>query len=425
MGVTDIQGESAMGENMSYPSRQEYFRTQGPRYRKASRAEKGRILDEACVLFGLHRKSLIRALNASGKHPAGKAGRPALYDAKFLLKALKTIWLAAGQPCSKRLAALLPVWLPHYEHHYGALDGAVHRALERISAATIDRLLAPVRAKKGRGATCSTARLQGQIPIRTRFQEVDGPGWIEADTVAHCGQSLAGAFVWSLTLTDIWSGWTENRAVWNKDHRQIVARVREIEQALPFDLLGFDSDNGSEFITHALVRFLRERPVPVEFTRSRPYHKNDNAHVEQRQWTHVRQLFGYDRFEDKRLVAALNDLYANEWRLLQNFYLPTMRLVSKRREGGRLVRHHSAPATPYARLMQSGHLSEEEKQKLRRQYEDLDPFTLRQAIERKLKEILRLAHTGKKIPAARNSSPQRDTSPGVPASQRQVPGQNT
>jgi len=414
---------------MSYPSRQEYFRTQGARYRKASRSEKSRILDEACALFGLHRKSMIRALSASGRRPTDKAGRPPLYRDKTLLKTLKAIWLAAGQPCSKRLAALLSAWLPHYERCFGTLDAAVRRDLERISPATIDRLLAPVRANKGRGATCSTARLQGQIPIRTRFQEVDGPGWIEADTVAHCGQSLAGAFVWSLTLTDIWSGWTENRAVWNKDHRQIVARVREIEQTLPFDLLGFDSDNGSEFITHALVRFLRERPAPVEFTRSRPYHKNDNAHVEQRQWTHVRQLFGYDRLEDKRLVARINDLYAREWRSLQNFFLPTVRLVSKSREGGRLVRHHSAPATPYTRLIASGHLSEEEKQQLRREYESLDPFALHQAIERKLKEILRQARmsavAGQDIRAPQNFSVKRDPSAGVPASQRQAPGQNT
>ena len=408
-----------MGNDMSYRSRQEYLRTQRARYRRASRAQKKRILDEGCALFGVHRKSMIRALGAARGRPGKSAGRPRLYDEE-VLKPLKVVWLAANQPCSKRLAALLPAWLPHYETHYAAPAPVVRAALETISPATIDRLLAPVRARarKGMCATHSTARLQGQIPIRTRFQDVDGPGWMEADTVAHCGQSMAGAFVWSLTLTDIWSGWTENRSVWNKNHRQVVARTREIEQGLPFDLLGFDSDNGSEFITHDLWRFLRQRAEPVEFTRSRPYRKNDNAHVEQRQWTHVRQLLGYDRFEDKRLVAMINDLYANEWRLLQNFFMPSARLVSKSRQAGRIVRKHSLPLTPYERLMRSdgGRVRDEDKQCLRRQYENLDPFVLRQAVERKLKAIFRLARQS----AKRKNKPLARAKPSL-APQPQIP----
>jgi hypothetical protein len=382
---------------MSYRSRQEYFRTQRDRYRSAPKTEKTQILDEGCALFGLHRKSLIRALSAARGAPGKKAGRPRQYGEE-LTKHLKRIWLAANQPCSKRLVVMLPEWLPHYEKRYGVLPPGLRAALLSVSAPTIDRLLAPVRARRRKGlcATQSTARLAGQIPIRTSFQKVEGPGWLEADTVAHGGPSAAGAFVWSVTLTDIWSGWTESRAVWNKNHRQIVERVRQIEEGLPFDLVGFDSDNGSEFITRVLLRFLRRRRVPVEFTRSRPYRKNDNAHVEQRQWTHVRQLLGYDRFEDKRLVARINDLYANEWRLMQNFFMASMQLVSKSRQGGRLARHHSAPLTPYERLMRSDKISKEAKEQLRREYESLDPFALREALERKLQGIFRLARQSAK-----------------------------
>ena len=264
------------------------------------------------------------------------------------------------------------------------------------SAPTIDRLLAPVRAKRRKGlcGTRSTNRLQGQIPIRTHFQDVDGPGAIEADTVAHCGTSMAGAFVWSLTLTDIASGWTENAAVWNKNSRQIVERIRRMEKTLPFEIEQFDSDNGKEFINHNLLRYLRNRPVPVEFTRSRPYRKNDNAHVEQKQWTHVRQLLGYDRFENRRLVGLIDDLYRNEWRAMRNFFQPSMQLVSKYRGDGHLKRRHDAPRTPYERLMASGKVLPEVKRDLSRELSELDPFVLRASIEAKLRRIFRLARRG-------------------------------
>ena len=238
--------------------------------------------------------------------------------------------------------------------------------------------------------------LQGQIPIRTRFQEVDGPGYFEADTVAHCGQSMAGRFVWSLTFTDIFSGWTENRAVWNRNARQIVKRIRDIEDGLAFDIEGFDSDNGSEFLNHHLWRYFHDRPVPVEFTRSRPYRKNDNAHVEQKQWTHVRQLLGYDRFENRRLVGLIDDLYRHEWRAMQNFFQPTMQLVSKYREEGHLRRYHGTPRTPYRRLVDSPAVTPEGKRRLRHELQSLDPFDLCQAIQTKLRAIFRLARNSKK-----------------------------
>ena len=381
---------------MSGRSRREWIRTQRRRYRRATRQQKRQMLDEGCQMFGVHRKSLIRALGRSAQKAPKRRGRKRLYGPD-LLGPLKAIWLAAEQPCGKRLKAILPPWLPFYERRHGALDAALRQALVAASASTLDRLLRPLRARrKGLSATRSGRRLEGRIPIRTHFREVDGPGTFEADTVAHCGDSLAGAFVWTLTLTDIWSGWTENRAVWNKSSKQIVTRLRDIEQRLAFDIEGFDTDNGSEFINWHLWRYFHNRAGHVHVTRSRPYRKNDQAHVEQKQWTHVRQLLGYDRLDDRRLVARIDDLYRNEWRALQNFFLPTMQLLSRTREGGRIRRRHSKPATPYQRLMASTKVCEQAKEQLRLEFEALDPFELHDQIEAKLRAIFRLARSRRK-----------------------------
>ena len=381
---------------MSTQSRREWIGTQRARYRRAARQEKGRMLDEGCRLFGLHRKSLIRALGRPGRRTPKRRGRKRRYGPE-LLGPLKTIWLAAEQPCAKRLQALLPRWLPFYERRHGPLEEAVHLALLAASASTLDRLLRPLRARrKGLSGTRSVRRLEGQIPIRTNFQEVDGPGTFEADTVAHGGTSLAGAFVWTLTLTDIWSGWTENRAVWSKSARQITTRLRDVEKRLVFDIDAFDTDNGSEFINYHLWRYFHNRAQPVHFTRSRPYHKNDQAHVEQKQWTHVRQLLGYDRLDNPRLVALIDELYRNEWRALQNFFLPTMQLISKTRDGARLRRRHGKPATPYQRLLASPKIVEQAKEQLRREFAALDPFELHDQIETKLRAIFRLARSRRK-----------------------------
>jgi hypothetical protein len=388
---------------MSGRSRQEYIRTQRARYRGGTREQKRRILDEGCSMFGVHRKSLIRAFGRGAQRAGRRRGAKRRYGPE-LLGPLKTIWLAAEQPCSKRLKALLPQWLASYERHYGALDGPVRGRLLAASPSTLDRLLQPIRARRRKGlcTTRSVRRLEGQIPIRTNFREVQGPGTFEADTVAHCGESMAGTFVWTVTLTDIWSGWTENRAVWNRNARQIVTRLRDIEQGLAFDIVAFDTDNGGEFINHHLWRYFHNRATPVSFTRSRPYRKNDQAHVEQKQWTHVRQLLGYQRLEDRRLVDRINDLYRNEWRALQNFFLPTMQLLSKSREGGKLRRHHGKPCTPCQRLLNSPKVCEQTKQQLRRESEALDPLDLHQRIETKLRAIFRLTRLPQKAATARS-----------------------
>lgn len=373
---------------MSPQARREYVDAVRRRYRRSRRKIKTRILDELCAVCGYDRKYAIRLLNRPARAKPARRGPKRRYGPE-VLAVIKGIWLAAEQPCSKRLKALVPLWLPFYERHYEPLDPETRRNVLQISPPTIDRLLKPVRARrKGRGLSATrTAHLRTQIPIRTNFWEVTGPGYFEADTVAHCGDSLAGKFVWSLTFTDIHTGWTENRAVWNRNARQIVTQIRDIEQRLVFNIQGFDCDNGGEFLNHQLYRYFHDRPVPVLFTRSRPYHRNDNAHVEQKQWTHVRQLLGYQRLEERRLVALINDLYRNEWWALQNFFLPTMKLLSKERIASRVKRYHTIPRTPCQRLLDSPDIDDGAKNQLRETLGRLDPFELKKAIEKKLRTI--------------------------------------
>lgn len=210
---------------------------------------------------------------------------------------------------------------------------------------------------------------------------------MEADTVAHCGNSLAGNFVWSLTMTDFLTTWTEIRATWNKGAQGVIAQIQDIETRLPFPLLGFDCDNGSEFLNYHLVRYFTDHPSIQSFTRSRPYRKNDNAHVEQKNWSHVRQLFGYDRLEDQQLVELMNDLYANEWSQYQNHFCPSMKLVEKHRVNSKYIKKYSMPTTPYHRVMASDAIPQETKKTLKAVHDRLNPFILKQVIEKKLRVI--------------------------------------
>ena len=360
------------------------------RYRKADRAGKAKILDEFCAVCGYHRKYAIRLLGRKkSTSPRRRPGRRPKYDHPQLLEALRRIWLASDQLCGKRLKVALPLWLPHYEAEHGALPGAVRAGLLAASASTLDRLLKAARVAhpKGLSGTKPGTLLKKQIPIRCEHWDVSQPGFVEADTVAHCGNSLAGDFAWSLTMTDILTGWTECRATWNKGAQGVITQIKAIETALPFPLRGFDCDNGSEFLNHHLVRYFSGHPDQPSFTRSRPYRKNDNAHVEQKNWSQVRHLFGYDRFENPRLVGLMNDLYANEWSQLQNHFCPTLKLKEKSRKGSRYVKHYHPPMTPYQRVMHSDSVPEMIRRRLEEQHRILNPFDLKRRIEAKLKYI--------------------------------------
>lgn len=366
----------------------EHYRT---RYKGTKRrSRKQAILDEFCEQMSYHRKSAIRVLNGMKHYSRPGPGRKRCYEPEALLKPLQEIWLATDQMGSKRLKAALSLWLPYYEVVYGELSATIKKQLLALSSSTIDRLLKPARRQypsRGLSGTRPGSLLKNQIPIKTDHWDVKQPGFMEADTVAHCGNSLMGQFVWSLTLTDIYSGWTEVRATWNKGSEGVLTQIKHIEENLVFKLQGFDCDNGSEFLNHHLLQYFVDRSQAVQFTRSRPYRKNDNAHVEQKNWTHVRHLFGYDRFDDVRLVSLMNDLYSNEWSLMQNYFCPSMKLVSKTKINSRYQRRYGIPQTPYQRLMQSDQLDNDKRLYLKTTFEALNPFLLKQAIQDKLKLI--------------------------------------
>jgi 5S rRNA maturation endonuclease (ribonuclease M5) len=379
---------------MSPRSKKEYTELTALRYKKASRKQKSAILDEFCATYQCHRKHAIRLLRGFKrfiKPKFKKRGRTPLYPKESILKPLKHIWLAANLPCAKRLKVILPLWLPGYAQFIAPLPLPLLKALKTISASTIDRLLSPTRSqyrKHGRSTTKPGTLLRRQIPIKTHQWDESKPGFLEADTVAHCGDSLSGMFAYTIDCVDIATGWTEQRAVWGKGETDTLEQIKQIEKALPFPLLGFDCDNGGEFLNYHLLRHLTKREHPVDFTRSRAYHKDDNAHVEQKNWTHVRQWLGYQRLDDPRSVPLLNDLYTREWRLFHNFFCPSMKLISKERVGSKTIKRHAPPKTPYQRTLESPHVLASVKDSLSKQLENLNPFVLREAMEKKLRNIL-------------------------------------
>jgi hypothetical protein len=376
---------------MSKELKTEWLAKVKPRYQKRGREGKTLLLDELCEDYGYERKYAIKLLGGKLPGSSGKA-RPGPEPRYAVVEPIiRSIWLSAEQPCGKRLEPILRQWLPFYERRHGRLSGRQRSLVGQISPATLDRLLAPARAQAPRRGRCGTkpgSLLRSEIPIRTGSWDLSRPGYLEADTVAHCGSSLAGDFIWSVTYTDIYSGWTEGRAVWNKGAQGVLWATKDVEIGLPFALLGFDCDNGSEFLNHHLKQYLTLRGEPVEFTRSRPYHKNDNAHVEQKNWAWPRQLLGYDRLEDPSLVETIVGIYKEVWGPLQNFFLPCLKLDKKWREGSQWRKRYQAPQTAYERLRAQGILSRKARKHLRDFYESLDPLTLKEELERRLKKVL-------------------------------------
>ena len=362
------------------------------RYVTAGIEHKSKLINQAVELLGYHRKAAIRALHRPRKAPSALGvilGRPREYDPSVLLPILKPIWFAAYQPCGSRLAALLPEWIPAYERDHRKLKSDVRQALLAISARTLDRLLAPLRVSlQRRGGTRPGNLLRQSIPIRGEWTE-EGPGWLEMDTVALCGGTLDDRHLWMLDAVDIRTDWTEQRALENRSQHSTVAQLRDLEASLPFALLGVDSDNGGEFINHHVVAWTGERPRPLLFTRSRPYRKNDNAHVEQRNWTHVRQQFGYERYDNPRVVPLINALCKGALGQLHNHFLPTHKLEKKKRKGGRITRIYGEAQTPLARVLDAIQVTAEKKAQLRAEHAVLNPFQLHRDIERQKKEIER------------------------------------
>jgi hypothetical protein len=377
---------------MSLTSKREYLARIHGRYRRAGRPHKSRILDEFCCNCGYHRKVAVRLLGRPLGGVARKRPGPKLtYEPGVLLPVLKEVWLASDQLCSKLLKAALPEWLECYERAQGRLNGKLKEKLLAISPAQIDRLLQPLRVRhprKGLGATRPGTLLRGRVPTRGGPPDTGKPGSVESDTVAHCGDTTAGDYVNSLTFTELFSGWTENRAVWNKSGHAVLSQLKSLEGSVPFVMKNFHTDNGSEFLNWALHEHLTGRAVRMPWTRSRAYRKNDNAHCEQKNWTHVRQLFGSERFGHPELVGMMNELYSREWSQFTNHFKPTFKLLKRDKRGSKTVRlYEKVPQTPCQRILSSPDIAEATKAKLRREHALLDPFALKKSIEKKLKSF--------------------------------------
>jgi hypothetical protein len=377
---------------MSLSSKRECLARIHGRYQRAGRPHKSRILSEFCATCGYHRKAALRLLNQPLRTtPPKRSGPKITYDPAVVLPVLKAVWLASDQLCSKLLKAALPAWLEHYERRSAPLGEAFKKKLLKISPAQIDRLLSTSRVKHPRKGLCATRPgtiLRREVPTRGGPPDTGRPGSVEADTVAHCDDSTEGDYVNSLTFTELYSGWTENRAVWNKSADAVLGELKALEKVVPYTMKDFHTDNGTEFLNWALHRHLTKREVKMPWTRSRAYRKNDNAHCEQKNWTHVRQLFGHDRFEHPELVGMMNELYAVEWSQFTNHFKPTFKLLKREKKEGRAKRVYEAtPKTPYERLVESADIPEAKKRELRDRHAKLDPFELKKNIEIKLKKF--------------------------------------
>ena len=367
------------------------------RYREAKGRKDGAamavMLDEFCGNTGYHRKYAIRLLNGPLPEERVRKRRPrGVSYSREALQVLEEVWAAANYPWSVRLKALLPLWMPWIRKRFRLREES-EKELLSISARQMDRRL---RAKKRQarkrfyGRTKPGYLLKHQIAVRTERWETQEPGFVEADLVSHSGNAASGEFAHSLTLTDIASTWTESCALLGKSEIAALGAVRTIAGALPFALRGVDTDNGSEFINHHMKRWCDAEEI--QFTRGRPYKKDDNAHIEQKNWTHVRKLLAWDRYDRPEAVEAINDLYRHELRLWMNLFQPSVKLLRKQRVGSKTRRVYSAALTPLDRLRECPGADAQKVAELERLRRQLDPLALSRAIDRKLERIARLAN---------------------------------
>jgi len=381
--------------DLGHAARWEYFRVVYGRYRKAEGKAKVGMLDEFCLNTGYHRKYAIRLLNGPppGKQEgARRRGRKPHYSPE-VVTLLVAVWEAAGYPWSVRLKAILPAWMPWIRKRYKP-SAETERQLLEISARQIDRRLAGKKSQCRQrlyGQTKPGTLLKHHIPVKTDSWNVTTPGFAEIDLVSHSGNSGEGEFAYTLNLTDVHSGWTESRALLGKGQEGVRQALEEIQRGLPFDLLGLDSDNGSEFINWHLQRWCQQNQI--QLTRGRPYKKDDNAHIEQKNWTHVRKLLGWERYDSRAAVEAMNDLNRQELRLWLNLYLPSVKLVKKVRVGSKVRRVYDAPQTPLERVLASASAHSDQIAALKKLRASLDPFQLGKVIERKIEAIYEMANS--------------------------------
>ena len=374
------------------------LRTYRTRYKKADKTGRSRLLDEFCEQTGYHRKYAIALLGKPADTPAPgttRRRRGPTYSASSV-RILAQIWRAAGYPWSARLKALLPQWLPWAHEHLRGLTPKVEREQLTMSARQMDRRLQDKKRRLKRriyGRTKPGTTLKHHIPIKTHNWDVNEPGYCEIDLVSHSGPHPSGEFIYSLNVTVIHTGWCETRAVMGKGETGVVKALETIRQALPFALKGIDSDNGSEFINHHLLRYCKKHRI--QFTRSRPYKKDDNAHIEQKNWTHVRKLVGWDRYDTSAQLQALQALYTGSWRAMMNLYQPCVKLKEKVRIGARVTRRYDPPQTPLDRLIAyyAGKKLPKAVCALCNQRDRTDPFMLAKQVDKALGTLTRTGTT--------------------------------
>lgn len=380
---------------MSNEDKSVYITRQRERYQEfCTRKGKGLLITEVVAYLKISRDHAIRLLNhVKGMRPA-RSG-PVLRYTEDLIPIIKKLYFLMRQPCSKRMRTAIPRWLDSYERHYHSILPAQREKLLAISSSTIDRMLHKIRIERGLSATRAPrgSWYKSVIPIKPKDWDVVSPGHFQCDTVAHCGTSLEGAFGNTITLTDIHTGWTENFAIFTKSAARVREGLDEMEKRLYFTIESIKFDSGSEFMNYGVISFLGSTDVrkkPIKIYRSRPYRKNDNCYVEQKNFTHVRELFEYDRIDDRSIIPLMNEIYANYWNDLQNFFMPSMKLLRKTRIGARIKKEYDTPKTPYQRLLESSDKESEKIIALQEKYHSLDPIDLQLGLEKKLKEYFDL-----------------------------------
>ena len=366
---------------MSLKSLETYRR----RYDRAGRGGKSRLLDEVCAMEGWSRKHAIKVLRRKVRRQASPHyGRKKTYGEKEARR-LEKLWLLMDQPCGKLMKAGLPDWLSSYERHYGPLPAELHGRLLNVSAAQIDRLLAPckVRHPRKRHGGGGNNHLRSQIPVRVGCWEADTPpGFLEMDTVSHGGESTRGTYLWTLTATDIASGWTLLAPAWGCGQHSVLEAFKAMKKRMPFHIRGIDTDNGKEFINHHLLAWVRQSPEPIEFTRSRARKKNDNAHVEQKNATHVREQLGYERFDQPALAKPMRRFY-EAYELFRNLFIPCFKLLRKERVGAKVRRIYKEQKTPCERLLKHPDIPKEQADLLRDLRDRCDPIDLSREVRRR------------------------------------------
>jgi hypothetical protein len=401
----------------------EYAKIVAPRYQGMKKREKTKFLQEVSEDFTVHRRTVARALlraQADRKEaktgPRAKPGRKPLYDADELTWWLQTLWVGMGYPNTKLMPVMISEWLP-LQAFSGEeeIPGDVKKKLSAMSGSTMERLLARYKRELSKSHFNATKghprglkKYTIQIPQRPVDFKISSCGYMEGDTVAHCGDRLLGHHGWTLNMVCFHSAWTESRAFLGKEAESILKATVAMRSVLPFPMKGYHTDCGTEFLNEPLNTYLCDPKNYVTQTHGRAYRKNDQARVEQKNWTQVRCTFGYERVEEQKAVDCMNDIYANELRLLRNFFIPTMKQKSKVRVGSKYKRKFEKPQTPYVRVLEDASVADSIKEALREEKKSLNPFVLKKQLDQKLRFFEKLLQNQNKTSESKSNIANED-----------------